>query len=198
MVKRLSSEAPKDQELVALVRRKDPGAFEALYAAYYGRLRATTIHFLGYDDPEGEDLVQETFAVALKKLPKVTIQTNLYGWLNRVCTLLCYERLRHRKRLLITEDAGLLDALELRERQAGRRNEDEAEHEERRQLVRAAMAQLNEPCRRILALRDMEGASYVAISKRLKLPMGTVMSRLLRCRDALKQKVQRAALRVRP
>jgi RNA polymerase sigma-70 factor (ECF subfamily) len=186
---------PQDQDLLDLVRRKAPNAFEALYQAYYGRLRATTIHFLGHDDPEGEDLVQETFTVALAKLPKVKIQTNLYGWLNRVCTLLCFERLRFRKRLLITEDAGLLDIMSQRGRDAAALSEEGLEKDEQGQMLRAALAGLKEPCRQILELRDIKGVSYAEISKLLKLPMGTVMSRLLRCRQLLKQKVQRTALR---
>jgi len=195
VTKRLSIEALPDQDLIDLVRRKDPQAFEALYQAYYGRLRATTIHFLGYDDSEGEDLVQETFAVALKKLPKVKIQTNLYGWLNRVCTLLCFERLRQRKRLLTTDDTGLLDALSHQGRDAAMREEEESEKAEQHRLVMEAMRQLAEPCRRILKLRDLDGASYAEISTRLKIPLGTVMSRLLRCREALKRQVQRSALK---
>lgn len=195
MTKRLSIQELPDQALIDLVRHKDPTAFEALYQAYYGRLRATTIHFLGHDDPEGEDLVQETFAVALKKLPKVEIQTNLYGWLNRVCTLLCFERLRQRKRLLTTEDAGLLDAMAQRGRDAALQSEEESEKEEQRRIVMGALEALALPCRQILTQRDLQGASYAEISKRLKLPMGTVMSRLLRCREALKLKVQRLALK---
>lgn len=193
MTKRLSSRAVLDDPaLLALVTRKDPGAVDALYGAYFGRLRATTIHFLGHDDPEGEDLVQETFLVALKKLPSIRIQTNLYGWLNRVCTLLCYERLRQRKRLLSVDQEGLLDALAPMDR--GRAAQDEREQsDERAQALRESLQRMDERCRSVIQLRHIDGLSYAAISKKLKIPMGTVMSRLKRCREALAVRMQRQA-----
>lgn len=173
-----------------LVVQKAPQAFDALYNAYYRKLRATTIHFLGHQDPEGEDMVQETFAVALAKLPTTRIQTNLYGWLNRVCTLHCFELLRQRKRVLAVDQEGLLDALALNDRSmeeaSGRIEVDEG-----LAALRAAVAALGAPCRDILRLRHVEGLSYADVSKRLKLPLGTVMSRLKRCRDALALRMKR-------
>jgi RNA polymerase sigma-70 factor (ECF subfamily) len=82
-----------------------------------------------------------------------------------------------------------------RGRDAAALSEEGLEKEEQGRLLRAALAGLKEPCKQILELRDIKGASYAQISKLLKLPMGTVMSRLLRCRQVLKQKVQRSALR---
>jgi RNA polymerase sigma-70 factor (ECF subfamily) len=178
-------ESALEAELLALVKRKDPAAFDALYQAYYRRLRATTIHFLGHQDPEGEDLVQETFTVAMRKLPRLKVQTSLYAWLNRVCALLCFERLRQRKRLLSTDIDGLRGSLELASPAEGAL--DALVAGQRRQALRAGLGRLAPPCRRIVELRDIKGLSYAQISLKLKVPMGTVMSRLLRCRQALKE-----------
>lgn len=191
MPKRLSTKlSVEDQALLDLVVQKSPGAFDALYNAYYRRLRATTIHFLGHQDPEGEDMVQETFAIAMVKLPKTQIQTNLYGWLNRVCTLLCFELLRQRKRVLAVDQEGLLDALSAHDR-GGDEVTAKLEADERLKALRAALATLGRPCREILGLRHIDGLSYADVSMRLKLPLGTVMSRLKRCRDALAVKMKR-------
>lgn len=180
----------EDQALLDLVAQKAPEAFDALYNAYYRKLRATTIHFLGHQDLEGEDIVQETFAVAMAKLPKTSIQTNLYGWLNRVCALLCFERLRQRKRVLAVDQEGLLDALALDGRAAAEASAG-LEADEGLKALRGAMAALGGPCREILRLRHVDGLSYADVSLRLKLPLGTVMSRLKRCRDALAAKMKR-------
>ena len=51
---------------------------------------------------------------------------------------------------------------------------------------------MGEPCRGLLNLRDSQGKSYALISETLKVPMGTVMSRLARCRETLKQMVLQA------
>lgn len=183
-------EEPKEKEILRLLEAKDPSAFEALYAAYHERLAATAIHFLGYEDPDHIDVVQETFAVALKKLPGVRIETNLYGWLNRVCALLCFERLRLRKRQL----SGLQDELEgLASGLSARRHEqglEEAEKQSLLDLLKQKVADLGGACREIITLRDMQGLSYAELAQKLKIPMGTAMSRLARCRQELKRMVE--------
>ncbi len=180
-----------DQEILSQLKAKDPRAFEALYEAYHRRLKATAIHFLGYEDQDHLDVVQETFAVALKKLPRTKIQTNLYGWLNRICALLCFERLRGRKRTL----NGLEEELESLAAKLGaarhRQQQEDSELEERLALLRRLIGEMDRPCRDILRLRDLQGLSYAALASKLKLPLGTAMSKLARCRQALKRLVQR-------
>ena len=46
---------------------------------------------------------------------------------------------------------------------------------------------MSEKCRGVLELRDLKGESYINIARVLKIPPGTVMSQLARCRQALKQ-----------
>ena len=50
---------------------------------------------------------------------------------------------------------------------------------------------LGKPCRDLLILRDEGAKSYVEIGEILRVPMGTVMSRLARCRETLKELVRR-------
>jgi RNA polymerase sigma-70 factor (ECF subfamily) len=181
-----------DEEILDLVRRKDPGAFEALYKAYQGRLTATAIHFLGYEDQDYLDMVQETFAVALKKLPETEIQTNLYGWLNRICALLCYERLRQRKKQLssLQEDMEFFSGGLAKERD--QESSEQLERQEKLDFLRRQIARLDAPCKKLVTLRDLEGKSYADIARVLGVPLGTAMSRLARCRQALKDLVREA------
>src|SRR5881227_2071732 len=61
------------------------------------------------------------------------------------------------------------------------------EHAEDAELVKEAMDELPAEFREILALRHQEGLSYKEIADITQIPLGTVMSRLARARDKLKE-----------
>ena len=62
-------------------------------------------------------------------------------------------------------------------------------YEERSRQLREALATLPVEFREILVLRDIEGWSYKELASALKLPLGTVMSRLNRARLRLREEV---------
>ena len=61
------------------------------------------------------------------------------------------------------------------------------EHSEDAELIREAMDELPAEFREILVLRHQEGLSYKEIADIAQIPLGTVMSRLARARDKLKE-----------
>jgi len=64
--------------------------------------------------------------------------------------------------------------------------EAEKERKEKLEFLDACLIKIGKDCRRIVEMRDKEEKSYVEIGKDLKIPIGTVMSRLSRCKEALK------------
>lgn len=164
----------------------DETAQSAFYKKYQGRLKATCVHFLGYHDPECEDLVQETFVLAFKNFSQFDFQRDLYSWLNKICVNLCFQRLKSRQRLVVTE-AEALEAAASASAAAKHREAELAELKaEALELIERAVRRLGERCRQIIRLRDFDGRSYIAIATELKLAPGTVFSRLARCRQSLK------------
>jgi RNA polymerase sigma-70 factor, ECF subfamily len=63
-------------------------------------------------------------------------------------------------------------------------------HEEVRAKVEAELAQLNEPYRSTVVLRDIEDLSYEEIAEITGVSLGTVKSRLMRGRQALKKRLE--------
>jgi RNA polymerase sigma-70 factor (ECF subfamily) len=116
----------------------------------------------------------------------------LFSWLYRICVNLCYERMDRRWRQVayLQEDLEALAGPLAADRQA--QAEDRARREKMLQLIEAQKGLLGEPCRGLVEMRDERGESYAAISKALRVPMGTVMSRLARCRETLKKLVLKA------
>jgi RNA polymerase sigma-70 factor (ECF subfamily) len=179
-----------EQELIQRILEGDEAAKNRFYAAYQKRLMPVAVYFLGYQDSDLEDVVQETFLIGFQKLKDFKPQASLYTWLAHICIHRCYKRLEKRKRALQPLDQELekiTSALSLR------RHDTETREREKTKLLglaRKSLSTLGEKCREVIELRDFEGVSYAQIAKTLKIQMGTVMSRLARCREALKSLVQ--------
>jgi RNA polymerase sigma-70 factor (ECF subfamily) len=181
----------EDRELVSRVLEGDPAAQELLVELNRSNLHRVCIHILGYGDPEVEDVLQETFASAFQKLGGFEFRSSLAHWLRQICVHYCYRRWRKRKRMVMLEQ----DQLEVLLAPEALSREGDAGHEEERAIKTNALEKgkegLGEPCRELIGLRDETGKSYAEIAEFLRVPMGTVMSRLARCREILRQLVQR-------
>ena len=176
-----------DRELVTRLLAGDEQA-QGLFVERYGeRLRRTCVHFLGWQDPDCEDLVQETFVLAFKHLRGFDRDRNLYSWLNKICVNLCFKRLKQRQRQVVTASEEMERAAEAAALRAGVHAEQQELQREALDLIRRSFQRLGEKCRQIVGLRDFEGKSYVDIARTLKLAPGTVFSRLARCREALRK-----------
>jgi RNA polymerase sigma-70 factor (ECF subfamily) len=76
-----SPDAEAERDLVAAARRGDPAAVERLYRAHYGPVTAHVRRLVGAD-PDGDDLVQETFVAALTALRGFRGESRLSTWLH--------------------------------------------------------------------------------------------------------------------
>jgi RNA polymerase sigma-70 factor, ECF subfamily len=144
--------------------------------------------WLTQDRQEAEDLVQETYAKALKGFPSFEPGTNFRAWIYRI---LRNTFLTSRSGLRVTstvpfdpdDDAEILPIVDetpesiLLQRLDG-------------ELVRDALDRLPLAHREVILLCDVEEMSYHEISLALAIPIGTVMSRLSRARRALRQTFQ--------
>jgi RNA polymerase sigma-70 factor (ECF subfamily) len=162
-------------------------SFEELAMPLFERLY-NFAHWLTQDRQEAEDLVQETYAKALKGFRSFRPGTNFRAWI--------YQILRN---TFLTSRSGLKSTatvpLELESDQESlpaikETPESILLQRSDRQLVQAALGQLPVPYREVLLLCEFEEMSYQEISATLAIPMGTVMSRLSRARRALRDAVQ--------
>lgn len=182
-----------EKERIRLILEGDPAALRWFHDAHYDRLMAASVCFLGPGDSECEDIVQETLLIGFTKLKDFEARATLYTWLAHICVNLCFERMRRRKKILLGMEADierLLQRYSPSPEEAGEKAAEEALFDKRRRLVEETLPLLSPPFREVLLLREKEGLSYAEIGLRLGLPIGTVMSRLARCRAALKNRVE--------
>ena len=127
-----------------------------------------------------EDLVQETLAKALKSCSQLRDQARLDSWLFTIMNNCWHDHLRRR------HDHMDIDELEDYHCVNAITPEDEHSQSQIVQRVRAAIARLPVGQREVLTLVDLEEFSYAEVANILDIPVGTVMSRLCRGRQALK------------
>jgi len=165
-----------------------PISFEELAVPLFDQLY-NFAHWLTKDRTEAEDLVQETYTKALRGFSSFQLGTNFRAWMYRI---LRNTFLTSRTGLKATMTVPLEpdeDSLEL----PIERETPEAMLIERSnwQLIQSAIEELPLHYREILLLCDLEEMSYREISETLSIPLGTVMSRLSRARNALAEVVLR-------
>ena len=140
-------------------------------------------HWLTKNREEAEDLVQETYAKALRGFSSFQLGTNFRAWLYRIL-----------RNTFLTSRTGLaatmtfpLDLDEGAPELADDSGTPETILIERsnRDLVHNAISELPLPFREVLLLCEVEGMSYQEIAEMLSIPIGTVMSRLSRARKTL-------------
>lgn len=178
-----------DRELVQRLLAKDEIAQQYFFNTYWKKVYKACVYVLGYKDPEAEDVAQEALLVALRKLPEFEFRSSLHHWLFRICTFLCYERIRLRKKRLAHLQENIDDLPYSAHADHDRRKEEDAETKRMIEVVAQQRELMGDPCRNLLRLRDEESQSYAAIAETLKVPIGTVMSRLARCKETLKKLV---------
>jgi RNA polymerase sigma-70 factor (ECF subfamily) len=182
----------EDRELVRRLLEKDPEAERYFFHAYRDRLCRVCHYVLGYHDAEAEDVTQEAFMAALRKLPEFEFRSTLYNWLFRICMNLCYDRIRRRQRQIVRAEEKLEALAGQPSVDKARWAQEDAHEQKLLDLVETQREVMGDPCRDLLKLRDTQNQSYAAISEKLKIPIGTVMSRLSRCKETLKQLVLNA------
>lgn len=142
-------------------------------------------HWLTQNRDEAEDLVQETYAKALRGFGSFQPGTNFRAWIFRI---LRNTFLTSRTGLAATRTVPLESEDEPEQTVAVSRETPESILLEQagQQQVQAALEQVPVIYREVLLLCDVEEMSYQEIADTLAVPIGTVMSRLHRARKALR------------
>lgn len=126
---------------------------------------------------DADDLMQSTVLRALEKSEYYQDNTNLFSWSSKIMFNLFVSQYRHKKKFETQYDA--TPYLEQRTADASQ------EHATDLAIVRENMRKLSKEHREILVLVCINGLRYEEVAEMLKVPVGTVRSRLCRARRQL-------------
>ncbi len=155
-----------DERLVALVRRGNHHAFEALVARYQARLLAFCRHMLSSKE-DAEDVLQEVFAAAFNAILADERAINVRPWLYRIA------RNRSLNHLRRTQAVGV-DSMDIHLSEHGQTTADKVHRREDFRLLIADVQELPETQRTALLLREMEALSYEQSGVSLETPVPSV------------------------
>src|SRR3954468_19463507 len=166
-----------DEQLIALTRKGQHGAFEALVQRYQSRLLAFCRHMLGSTE-DAEDVLQEVFTASYNAMIADERPINARPWLYRIARNRCLNHLRR------PTPAGQ-DSMDVFEIAGGATTADTVhKREEFRQIV-ADVQDLPETQRTALLLREIDALSYDDISHAMDTTVPSVKSLLVRARVSL-------------
>ncbi|PZR94662.1 MAG: RNA polymerase subunit sigma-24 [Candidatus Chloroheliales bacterium] len=174
-----------DSAILEQARAGDAAAFAVIYETYNLAIHNYAYRLLGNQE-QADDITQEAFIKAYQGIGSLRNEAGLQAWLYRIASNLCLDVLRRRK---------VVSWLPLREEGNGDTpphgvhldlaapSADFAADLAEADAVHAVLAQLPPPLAACLVLRSVEGFSCDEIAEILKIPRGTVWSRLARARE---------------
>jgi RNA polymerase sigma-70 factor (ECF subfamily) len=180
--------------LVESCRLGDAQAFARLVALHEGMVFNLAVRLLG-DAEEARDVSQDVFLQVYRTLDRFQGRSSLRTWIYRIVVNQCHNRQRfwrrrRRERSCALEDlTGVEEARLSRSRQVAPSPLESCERRERESLVRSALDRLSFEHRVVLLLREIEELSCEEIAQTLRLPQGTVKSRLARARECLRREL---------
>jgi RNA polymerase sigma-70 factor (ECF subfamily) len=194
----------EEAQIVAqLVRRCAQGdavAWEEIVQRFHRRVYNLCYRFAGTAE-DAEDLTQDVFLKVYRTVTSFDGEKASFGtWLTTVTRNLLVDHFRRRRNDRVTDSmdaplGGEDDGPTLADRLAGGDGNDPHRHalsRQRSQVVQKALQQVSPDLREAVILRDLQDLDYREIAQVLKVPEGTVKSRINRGRAELARLLQRS------
>ena len=171
---------PADLELVEATRKGDQAAFGQLVRRHEGIVAATVIGMLGHS-PEADDIGQETFVRFYRAINSFRGDAKLSTYLTRIAINLSLNELKRRKRRLSIFSRPEPEIVE----QMPAQPQGDLDYEDKA-TIRKAIGKLKPEHRAVVVLRLVDGYSTRETADILKVPLGTILSRLARAQEKLR------------
>lgn len=198
---------PDDLRLVDALREGSDRAYEELIARFQQPVYTLALRLLN-DQSEASDVVQEVFLKVFRNVGSFRGQSSLKTWIYRITVNEAHNArrwfFRHRRRE-VELDTNPDEARNWKEiiPDRSRSPYDVTLDREQHVMIEAALGRINPIFREAVVLRDITDLAYEEIAEIVGVSLGTVKSRILRGREALREELagslkNRPALRLVP
>ena len=160
-------------------------AFRCLFEQERERLRRFVLKLVD-DADEAENIVQQTFTEAYRKIQDFRGDSSVSTWLFSIAKHLAYGHLRTANRHNYLEH-DTIEFLQVDRDETGTATEKEVELSERKRIVHDALQELPDHYRHVVQLRDLEEKSTTETAEQLGLTEVNVRVRLHRARKKLRE-----------
>jgi RNA polymerase sigma-70 factor (ECF subfamily) len=192
----------EDAQLAALLVRRcvagDAVAWEEIVQRYHRRIYNICYRFAGSSD-DAQDLTQEVFIKMYRTLSSYDVERGAFmTWVTTITRNLLVDHFRKTKQERLTDSMDTVsseheDAMPLSERieDKGPAPDSRVQSLEAQKTVHQALQKLSPELREAVILRDLQDMDYKEIASVLRVPEGTVKSRINRGRAELARLLQR-------
>jgi RNA polymerase sigma-70 factor (ECF subfamily) len=178
-----------DARLVAGLQAGVESDYEVLIARFQQPVYNLALR-LASDPADSGDIVQDVFLKVFRNIHTFRGQSSLRTWIYRIAVNEAHNRrrwtFRHKHKEVGLEDSRDETTYERELTNDGPSPFDCALNEEKHALIEQALARINPSFREAVVLRDIEDLNYDEIAEILNISMGTVKSRIMRGREALR------------
>ncbi|HTA43077.1 MAG TPA: sigma-70 family RNA polymerase sigma factor [Bryobacteraceae bacterium] len=181
----------EDQRLISSLQAGEESAYEKLIERFQAPVYNLAYRLLN-DQADASDVAQEVFLKIFRNVGSFRRESSLRTWVYRIAVNESHNRrrwlFRHRRgEMGIDETFEDSDCREKPLMDAGETPFDFTVNREAQVLLEEALAGINPVFRTALVLREIEDMSYEEIAEILEVSIGTVKSRIVRGREALRR-----------
>jgi RNA polymerase sigma-70 factor (ECF subfamily) len=182
-----------EQALIQDAQRGSLDAFNTLVLHYQDSVFNTALRILG-DDDQAADATQDAFISAFRSIASFR-GGSFKAWLMRTVTNACYDELRRKKRRPTTplepdtDDGEEMDS----PRWLADPNmtpDQQAEADELEHAIQHCLDNLPLEFKTVVVMADVQGMDYTEVARAIRVPLGTIKSRLARARLRLQDCLQ--------
>lgn len=165
-------------------------AYNRLVFLYQTKIYNLALNYVKSTE-EAKDVAQDVFVTAYKALPKLREKSKFSSWLYQIAVNHCRNRYKKLSRQGFFSNRSINDPDSYIQLGDDKNPEKDLQKQDTIKLVRAGIASLGKAEKEIILLRDLQELSYDEISTILKIPLGTVKSKLNRARSSLKDRLKK-------